>query len=157
MTNEYQLAQINIAKAIAPLEHPTMNGFVDQLDYINELADKSHGFVWRLQTDDGNATALKVFDDPLIIVNMSVWQSLESLKAYVYFGDHVEVFKERKNWFEKVDYPSFVLWWVLAGQIPTLESAKERLTLLKVQGPTPNAFTFARPFPSPQGSGEFSR
>ncbi|SEC41724.1 DUF3291 domain-containing protein [Paenibacillus sp. GP183] len=147
MTNEYQLAQINIAKAIAPLDHPTMKGFVDQLDYNNELADKSPGFVWRLQTEDGDATAFKVFDDPLIIVNMSVWESLESLKAYVYFGDHVEAFKKRKNWFEKLDFPSLALWWVPKGQIPKLKSAKEKLELLKLQGPTPNAFTFTRPFP----------
>lgn len=149
MKNGYQLAQINIAKAVAPLDDPRMKGFVDQLDYINEVADESPGFVWRLQTEDGNATSLTVFDDPLVIVNMSVWESLESLKAYVYFNEHVEVFKKRSNWFTKLDYPSFALWWVPTGHIPTLETAKEKLDLLKVQGPTPDAFTFARSF-SPQ-------
>jgi len=149
MSKEFHLAQVNVARVKAPLDHPIMKGFIDQLEPINALADRSPGFVWRLQTAEGDATALKVFDDERIIVNMSVWESLESLKQYVYSGDHVMVLKDRKNWFEKLDSPSLALWWVPAGHIPTVEAAKEALEKLRENGPSPEAFTFAKPYPAP--------
>lgn len=152
MTIKHHLAQVNIAKAKAPLDTPTMKGFVDQLDHINKLAEMSPGFVWRLQTEDGDATALKIFEDELIIVNMSLWESFESLKNYVYSGDHLAVLKNKKNWFEKPDSPILALWWVPAGQAPTVESAKLALETLKEKGSSPDAFTFAKPFPAPEKS-----
>lgn len=97
MMSKYQLAQVNIAKAKAPLDDPVMKGFVDQLDHINQLAENSPGFIWRLKTEDGDATAIQMFDDPLIIVNMSVWESLEALRNYAYSGEHLTALKSRKN------------------------------------------------------------
>ena len=149
MSDSYHLAQINIATAKAPLDSPVMKGFVDQLDAINTLADRSPGFVWRLQTDDGDATALQVFDDERIIVNISVWESLDALKTYVYSGDHLTVLKNKKNWFAKMDGPSLALWWIPEGHIPSIADAKAVLETLKTKGPSPEAFTFANPFPAP--------
>ncbi|GAA4650322.1 DUF3291 domain-containing protein [Kistimonas scapharcae] len=149
MSDSYHLAQINIATAKAPLDSPAMKGFVDQLDAINALADNSPGFVWRLQTDDGDATALQVFDDERIIVNISVWESLDTLKTYVYAGDHLTVLKNKKSWFEKMAGPSLALWWIPEGHIPSIADAKAALETLKTKGPSPEAFTFATPFPAP--------
>lgn len=150
MTHDYHLVQVNIARAKAALDSPIMQGFVDQLDRINQLAETSPGFVWRLQTEDGDATALKVFDDELIIVNMSVWDSFESLKNYVYTGDHLSVLKNKKHWFEKPSAPTLALWWVPAGHLPTIEQAKSALRTLTTKGPSAQAFTFATPFPAPE-------
>src|SRR3990167_3209696 len=101
--SHYQLAQINIARARAPLDQPLMSGFVQQLAPINALAERSPGFVWRLQSEAGDATSIQVFEDPLIIVNLSVWASFEALKAYVYSGEHLEVMKCKRHWMEKMD------------------------------------------------------
>jgi len=150
MTSKYQLAQVNIAKAKAPRDDPVMKGFVDQLDHINQLAENSPGFVWRLQTEEGDATAIQMFEDPLIIVNMSVWESLEALRNYPYSGDHLIALKSRKSWFEKLDMPALTLWWVPAGQRPAIESAKIALEKIRAHGTSPEAFTFAKPF---SGSG----
>jgi len=152
MTRKYQLAQINIAKAKAPLDSPIMQGFVEQLDHINALAENSPGFVWRLKTEEGDATAIQAFEDELLIVNMSVWESLESLKEYVYSGDHLTVLKNKKSWFEKPTSPMLALWWVPAGHRPTLESAKIALRMLEEKGSSPEAFTFAQPYPEPEAS-----
>ena len=149
MSDSYHLAQINIATAKAPLDSPVMKGFVDQLDAINALADNSPGFVWRLQTDDGDATALQVFDNERIIVNISVWESLDALKTYVYAGDHLTVLKNKKSWFEKMAGPALALWWIPEGHIPSIADAKAVLETLKSAGPSPEAFTFAKPFPAP--------
>ncbi len=149
MSDSYHLAQVNIATARAPLDNPIMQGFVDQLDAINALADNSPGFVWRLQTDDGDATALQVFDDERIIVNISVWESLDALKTYVYAGDHLTVLKNKKSWFEKMTGPTLALWWIPKGHIPSIDEAKAALETLKARGSSPEAFTFAKPFPAP--------
>lgn len=147
--NAYHLAQINIAKAIAPLDSPVMKGFVDQLDAINALAEDSPGFVWRLQTEEGDATAIQMFEDPQIIVNLSLWASMEDLKAFVYRGDHLSVLRQKAQWFEKPQGPALVLWWIPAGELPTLEMARQALQRLEAEGPTAEAFTFAKPFPPP--------
>lgn len=152
MTSKYHLAQVNIAKARAPLDSPQMLGFVEQLDHINKIAESSRGFVWRLQTEEGGATSLQVFEDPLVIVNMSVWESFESLKGYVYSGEHLTVLKNKKQWFEKPSSPILALWWVPVGQIPTIESAKLALQKLTENGASPEAFTFASPYPAPNTS-----
>ena len=145
----FHLAQANVARMRAPLDHPTMAGFVAQLDRVNALADASPGFVWRLQTEDGNATAIRAFDDDRILFNMSVWHSVEALSAFVYRGAHAGVFGRRAEWFEALGEPFAVLWWVPAGHVPSIEEGKGRLERLRRLGPTPEAFTFERPFPPP--------
>lgn len=142
----YHLAQINIAQMVDTLESETMSGFVARLDEINALADDALGFVWRLQTEDGDATALRVFDDNMLLVNMSVWENLDALREYVYKTAHVELIKMRKQWFEKLGTPHMALWYVPAGTIPTVEEAVAKLDYLEEHGPTPQAFTFARPY-----------
>ena len=142
-----QLAQINIARLIAPLDDPMMEGFVSRLTEINALADSAPGFVWRLQTPEGDATYLRVFEDDQILVNMSVWESIEHLKQFTYKTVHTELLLARANWFEKMDKPSLAMWWVPAGHIPGMDEAKKRLANLETHGPLPFAFTFKSPFP----------
>lgn len=138
----FHLAQINVARALAPLDSPQLAGFVERLDDINALADRSPGFVWRLQSDSGNATDIQVSEDPKFIVNMSVWRDLDALFNYVYRSDHLQVMTQRRQWFEKPAGAFMALWWAPAGTVPTAEEGMERLALLDSQGPTPEAFTF---------------
>jgi hypothetical protein len=146
----FHLAQLNIGRFRAPLEDPIMEGFRVALDPINALADRAPGFVWRLQTEEGNATAIRPYaGDDLLAINLSVWESLESLRQFVYSGPHLETLRARKQWFEAPDGPILVLWWVPAGQIPTVADAQGRLQHLREHGPTPHAFTFKTPFPAP--------
>ena len=148
-TRRFHLAQANIARMRAPLEDPLLAGFASQLDAINAAADRSPGFVWRLQTDAGNATAIRAFEDDLILFNMSVWESLEALHHYVYRSEHVGPLRDRRQWFEPMSGPTLVLWWIPAGHLPTIEEAKERLRTLAMEGPTTNAFTFKVWYPPP--------
>ena len=145
-TERFHLAQVNIAQLLAPLDHPQLAGFVNRLDEINALADGSEGFVWRLQTDAGDATALRVFDDDRLLVNLSVWRSVESLQHYVYRTMHAELIRQRAAWFERLGRPHYALWWIPAGTRPTVEEAKQRLAQLQAQGPTPQAFVFHRQY-----------
>jgi len=140
------IAQVNIARMKGALEDPVMAGFVARLDEINALADRSPGFVWRLQTPEGNATYLRPYDDDRIIFNMSVWESIEHLKRYVYYTAHVEVLKNRQAWFEKFGGAYTALWWVPQGHQPGIDEAKKRLAHLDAHGPTPFAFTFKDSF-----------
>jgi hypothetical protein len=149
---KFHLAQLNIGKMRAPLEDPIMAGFVEQLDYINSAADRAPGFVWRLQTEEGDATALRPFGDDLILVNMSVWTSIEVFHDYVYRSDHAESLRDRKQWFTRMEGPSVVMWWVPEGHIPDVEEGKSRLQHLEKHGPTPQAFTFKKWFPPPGAS-----
>ena len=140
------LAQVNIARAKAPLDSPLMAGFVNALDKVNAIADASPGFIWRLQTDDGNALAVRAYDDPRIIFNMSVWESVEALKEYVYRGMHGEIFARRQDWFEKMEPPYMAMWWIPAGSIPEIADAKKRLDYLLRHEESPYAFTFRKIF-----------
>ncbi len=142
----YHLAQINIARLLAPIDDPMIADFVAQLDTINALAERSSGFVWRLKDDSNNATELSPFDDPLIVVNMSVWESVEALRGFAYRSAHVEVFKDRFRWFERPTQAHMALWWVPEGHQPTATEGKARLEHLRAHGPTAAAFTFARQF-----------
>ncbi|MBL8149896.1 MAG: DUF3291 domain-containing protein [Blastocatellia bacterium] len=142
----YHLAQVNIARMLAPIDSPIMADFVALLDEINALADNSPGFVWRLQTEKGDATDLCPYEDNRILVNLSVWQSVEDLKNYVYKSAHSGVMKRRKEWFEKFDGMYMALWWIEAGHIPTVNEAKEKLDYLSKYGESPLAFTFKRLF-----------
>lgn len=145
---DFHLAQLNVARLLAPLESEQLAGFVAQLEPINALADAAPGFVWRLQTEAGDATSVQAFEDPWMLVNMSVWESLEALRAYVYGGAHAEVMRGRRQWFAKAMRPYMVLWWVPAGHRPNPAEAIGRLDLLGANGPTPDAFTFRTRFPA---------
>jgi hypothetical protein len=145
----YQLAQINVAQMKAPLDDPVMAGFVAWLEIVNAIADGSPGFVWRLQTAEGDATSLRVFDDERILVNISVWASLDELSSYVYNGLHRQVLQQRRQWFERFEGISTALWWVPRGHIPSVEEGKERLEYLQAHGPSPRVFTFKEHFPAP--------
>ena len=145
----HHLAQVNIATLRAPLDGPELAGFVAQLEPINALADRSPGFVWRLQTEDGDATAIRPYEDDRVMVNLSVWTSFEALRTFVYATRHLEVMRHRRQWFSRMADSYLALWWVPAGAIPTVAEAKERLELLARQGPTAGAFTFRVPFPEP--------
>jgi len=147
--NGYHLAQLNIARARAPMDDPAMADFVAQLDAINALADAAPGFVWRLQDDSGNATAIQAFTDPHLLVNMSVWDSAEALFAYVYKTGHAKVLARRGDWFERGEAAGMALWWVPAGHRPSLDEAKARLEALRRDGPSSSAFTFKDRFSAP--------
>ena len=144
----YELAQLNVARMKEPLESPTMVDFVANLDRINALAEGSPGFVWRLQTEDGNATALRPLGADML-VNVSLWRDVESLNTYVYQSAHVEIMRRRKEWFERTREAYVVLWWVPRGHRPTVSEAISKLDLLRAQGPTREAFTFRHAFPPP--------
>ena len=142
------IAQINIGRMKAPTDDPIMAGFMNQLDEINALADAYPGFVWRLQTEAGNATYLRPYDDERIIVNMSVWESIAHLQQYVYRTIHAELVRQRREWFEKFEGNYLALWWVPAGHIPGVDEGKKRLAYLEKHGPSPFAFTFKKTFPA---------
>jgi heme-degrading monooxygenase HmoA len=149
----HHLAQINIRRLVAPIGDPKIAEFVAQLEPINALADSAPGFVWRLQSSSGNATDIAYNDDPTVIVNMSVWESLEALRKYVYQSDHVRVFRDRAKWFEKMDKPIYCLWWVPAGHRPTVAEGRERLEHYQARGATPFSFWFSQHFPQPADEG----
>nr|CAA6830935.1 MAG: Unknown protein [uncultured Thiotrichaceae bacterium] len=148
---KYHLAQINVALAKEALDSATMKGFVDRLDEINELADHSPGFVWRLQSDVRDEKTIQTLDNPLLIVNMSVWEDLASLKHYVYKSVHVELIRDREAWFNKIAEAHQALWWVPEGHLPSVEEGKAKLEYLQQNGVGPKAFNFAKPSPPPQG------
>ena len=149
----YQLAQINIGRLIAPIDDPKIAEFVAQLDPINALADQAPGFVWRLQSGSGNATDIPYNDDPSIMVNMSVWESLEALRNYAYKSDHMKVLRDRAKWFVKMDKPIYCLWWIPAGHIPSVAEGRERLEHYQSRGATPYSFWFSQEFPKPADKG----
>jgi Domain of unknown function (DUF3291) len=146
------LAQINVALMKAPLNAPIMAEFAAALDEVNAIADQSAGFVWRLQTATGNATAISVYPDPNMLVNVSVWENIDSLKTYVYKSLHGDFFVRRRQWFEKLQSEHFAMWWIPAGHLPTAEEGKSKLEYLSFHGDSPEAFTFAQPYPSPNSS-----
>jgi len=146
----HNVAQINIGRLIAPLDDPRIERFVSQLGPINELADNSPGFVWRLQSEQGNATNLAYNDDPSIMVNMSVWVSIEALKEFTYKSQHLGVFRERSRWFQKMELPHYCLWWVPVGHIPTVEEGRVKLEHYQRYGSTAESFWFSEPQPVPQ-------
>ncbi|HKQ52549.1 MAG TPA: DUF3291 domain-containing protein [Pyrinomonadaceae bacterium] len=147
----YHLAEINIARLRAPLDDPSMADFVAQLDPVNAIADESVGFVWRLKAEGGEASSyVRAFDDERILINMSVWESVEALQQYVYRSMHAGVFLDRKKWFEKLEGPPLAMWWVPAGYTPTIAEGVERLKTLARLGPSRAAFTFKAQFPPPQ-------
>ena len=152
----YYLAQINIGRILGATDSPVMAAFMARLAEINALAEQSPGFVWRLQTAEGDATSLRPCDDPMMLINVSVWESPAALKAFSYQTDHAQLLRRRTDWFERPTQKHLALWWIPAGHIPTAEEAVARLEFLRINGPTPIAFTFAESFPrwdEPTGDG----
>lgn len=149
---EFELAQLNVGRAVAPLDDAVMADFMNWLDEVNALAERNPGFVWRLQGDNGNNTSLKVSEDPRFIVNLSVWSSIEALFDFTYRSDHRTVFKRRYEWFERSSTPNAVLWWQPTGTVPSVDEAVARLDRLTTLGPTPEAFSFKQHYPPPQAA-----
>lgn len=149
---KWHLAQVNVGRFIKPVEDPANAGFVNALDQVNALAEASPGFIWRLTGEGNNATDIKPFpDDPNMAINMSVWESVDALAAFVYRNmEHRGVMRRRREWFEEMKV-YMALWWIPAGTLPTIADAKEKLALLERLGPTPEAFTFRQPFAPPSG------
>jgi hypothetical protein len=150
----WHIAQLNVARAVAPLDSPELADFMAALDGVNALAEASPGFIWRLKSDSGNATDIKIGNDPNFIVNMSVWDSVETLFEFVYRSMHTKVMVRRREWFEKPVEAFQVLWWVPAGHRPTVDEAMARLQHLRAHGPTAHAFSFKERYPVPGDVGE---
>lgn len=146
----YHIAQINVGRLRYETDDPRLSDFMINLDRINAQAETSPGFVWRLEDDSGNATAIRVYDDPRIALNMSVWDTIEALQAYAYRSEHVQFFRRRAEWFEDFGAPYLALWWVPVGHLPEASEGKERLQHLATHGPSPHAFTFKDRFQPPQ-------
>lgn len=148
----YHLAQINIARFRLPAADPANADFISNLDRVNALAELQPGFVWRLKGEGNNALDLHAFDDPNVAVNMSAWESIEALAAFVYRNEeHRAIMRRRREWFDAMDL-HMALWWIPAGSIPTIADGKCALGRLAQLGPTPDAFTFKRPFSPPNGA-----
>lgn len=147
----FQLAQVNVARMVAPLDSPELRGFVDQLQEINALADRSPGFVWRMVDEEGeDATSMRPdARDDLLIYNCSVWESVESLRSFVYHSDHLRVLSRRREWFQRLAEAHQALWWVPAGHRPGMVEGMDRLAVLRQRGPGPDVFTFRAPYPAP--------
>ena len=145
----FHLAQINTARLRAPLQDPSMSEFVDGVKLMNDLADRSPGFVWRLAGENGDGSVFAPAD-PLTIYTLSVWESVEHLRQYVYQSGHLDYLRRRRDWFvPHGHHDSLVLWWIPAGRIPTMHQGLSRLSRLRADGPTAEAFTFRQPFPAP--------
>src|SRR5258708_7834015 len=145
----YHLAQINISRLVAPLDDPKIAEFVAQLEPINALADKAPGFVWRLQSESGNATDIAYSDDPFVIVNMSVWESIDTLREFATNQITCKCFATAPNGLKKTVKPGYCLWWIPAGHIPTVGEGRGRLEHYQLHGATPHSFWFSQQFPHP--------
>jgi Domain of unknown function (DUF3291) len=150
----YVLAQVNIGRLQAPLDSPRLAGFMAALDPVNAVADAAPGFVWRLQTEDGNATAVRAFEWDVagsagVIMNMSVWESVEALAAFVYSDTHRSVLRRRREWFQPMAEAYTAMWWIPGGRVPTTDDAEDRVRYLRAHGPTAYAFTLRQHFPPP--------
>ena len=143
---KYNLAQVNIAQMLAPIDDPVMSDFVNNLERINAIADDAEGFVWRLQGEADNALAIRAFEDNMLIINLSVWKDIDSLFNFTYNSDHISVLKRKKEWFDKMETMHMAFWYVPENHIPSPEEAKERLDYINKHGDTPYAFTFRAKF-----------
>jgi Domain of unknown function (DUF3291) len=143
------LAQVNVARLRAPIDDPLLADFVARLDEVNALADADPGFVWRLQTEAGNATSIRAYEDDRILFNLSVWRTIDDLRRFVYRTAHHDAMRDRLKWFEAAADAYMALWWVPEDHIPTVDEAKDRLEVLRLKGPTADAFTFRDSFEVP--------
>jgi hypothetical protein len=149
--SDYQLAQVNVGRLVAPFDDPRIDDFRNALAHINAVADAQAGFVWRLTgADDSNAMDVRPDEaDPLLAINVSVWETPEHLAAFAYRTEHREYLRRRYEWFEPSAQPIFALWWVPAGHRPSVAECLERLDHLRAHGPTPRAFDFKQRFEAP--------
>jgi len=141
-----QIAQVNIARMLAPIDSPVLADFIANLDSINALAESSEGFIWRLKGDGNDATELRIYDDAFLIVNMSVWKDIDSLFHFTYKTMHADIFRRRKEWFSKMAEMHMALWYVPEGHEPIVKEAEEKLNHIRLHGPTVHAFTFKKRF-----------
>jgi GNAT superfamily N-acetyltransferase len=141
------LAQLNIATLRHPIDDPRIADFANALPMVNGAGEQSPGYVWRLQSEGGDATDIQVFEDPLVIVNLTVWESLEDLKGFAYHGIHRDFFRRRAEWFVEGSTRT-ALWWVPAGELPTTDEAKRRLDFIEIFGSSPYAFTMGKNQPA---------
>ena len=141
------LVHFNLAMARYPLDHPGMEGFTRQLTEVNKLAEGSPGFLWTPAGDEAG-DAVAAFGSPLVLANISTWRSLEDLRRFVYDGLHGSALRRRREWFDPLPGPPYVLWWSPAGSRPNWSEAKTRREHFMMNGPTPMAFTFSDPFNS---------
>ena len=145
----YHLAQINVGLLKAPLDHASMAEFVELLEPVNALADRSPGFVWRLVGEgEPDATGMRPFGEDLLI-NLSVWEGVDALWDFTYRTDHLELLRRRRSWFDRLSCAHLALWWVPAGTVPTLEEGGRRLEALRAKGPSVEAFTLRDRFDPP--------
>lgn len=149
MNAGWHLAQCNIGRLIAPQGDPRVEEFFAELDRVNALADSTPGFIWRLKGETGNAMSITPTPDPLVVLNMSVWEDAEALFDFVYRSAHTPVMARRRQWIQRWEGPYQALWWIPAGAIPAIDDALARLWLLERYGPSPRAFTFKTHFPAP--------
>jgi hypothetical protein len=149
MSAGWHLAQCNIGRLVAPQGNARVADFFAELDRVNAIADATPGFAWRLKDETNNAMSIGPTPDPLVALNMSVWESAEALFDFVYRSAHTPVMARRREWFERWNGHYQALWWIEAGTIPTIDDALARLWLLDRYGPTPRAFTFKARFPVP--------
>jgi Domain of unknown function (DUF3291) len=148
----WQLAQVNVAEAVARLDEPEMAGFLELLGPLDELARRSPGFVWRPQAGEVSDAELAVFGDPMrMIANWSVWDSLDSFGRYVFGPQHRAAMRQRRRWFTPTAGPTMALWWVPAGERPGGAEGHRRLQLLRRHGPTPASFTLRQTYPNGTG------
>jgi heme-degrading monooxygenase HmoA len=150
----FHLAQVNVAYALAPHDSSLMAEYTARLDEMNELADRSPGFVWRYLTDTRDPLQ-REFADPNVLFNMSVWESIDALHQYTYRTAHAQVYAARRRWFAPessvVGGHALAMWWLPAGERPSAADGRERLSLITSVGPTERAFTFKQRFPPPKG------
>ena len=145
----WELAQINVGRLIASSDDPRVRPFFDALDRVNAIADAAPGFLWRLQSDQGNATDIQPTSDPLFIVNMSVWSDADALFQFVYRSAHTPEMARRREYFDRFEGAYQALWWVPAGHRPSIDEGLSRLWRLDRYGPSPFAFTFKARFGKP--------
>src|SRR5262245_15372255 len=129
----YHLAQANIARMRGSPADAVMTGLIQRIDEMNKLAEKSPGFVWRLNGAEATFDALRVFEtyfEPFepekLFYNMSVWKSVDDLKHYVFRTAHAEMFRGKPQWMDHFDRAHLALWWVPAGHVPTIPESAER-------------------------------
>jgi hypothetical protein len=150
--NSYQIAQINIARMKGvDINDPLMKEFVDNLDIVNAIAEKSEGFIWRLKEENNNATSLNPYNDEQIIINISVWESIETLEKFMYHTFHSDFLKRRKEWFQSFGSAHTAMWWIPCGQFPSMQTAVDKLDHLQKNGASEFVFDFRNKFPTPKG------
>ena len=150
--SKYRLAEINIARMKGvDINDPIMQEFVDNLDKVNAVAESSNGFVWRLKDDNNNATSLNPYDDEQVIINISVWETIETLEHFMYKTFHTEFLKRRKEWFQTFGKAYTAMWWIEEGKYPTMQEAVDKLGYLQKNGASIVVFDFKHKFPQPVG------